>query len=157
MEITHWCKITADLVISLALGQLNSLTWDILTISDNTHHGCQGDNIIKSDQSEPEAIRLRDVTRDHITFAACEKWIWLFLNIVEQWRKTSSCSPSPLSASSQLRLNPPVLQVSKGVEGAWVTASPLTIQPLNRGWDQTKLFSSYPYFAHYLVQVRCWM
>ena len=60
MEITHWCKITADLVISLALGQLNTLTWDILTISDNTHYGCHGDNIIKSDQnqSEPEA---RDV------------------------------------------------------------------------------------------------
>ena len=59
MEITHWCKITADLVISLALGQLNTLTWDILTISDNTHYGCQCDNIIKTksdqNQSEPEA------------------------------------------------------------------------------------------------------
>lgn len=47
MEITHWCNITADLVISLALGSLNISTKDIPTISDNRHYGCLRDISLK--------------------------------------------------------------------------------------------------------------
>ena len=52
LPLTHWCKISADLVIRLALSPwMNFLwspkPWDILTISDNRHDDCLSDNIIK--------------------------------------------------------------------------------------------------------------
>ena len=118
MEITHWCKITADLVISLALGQLNTLTWDILTISDNTHYGCHGDNIIKSDQnqSEPVAIQARDMKRDYLTIPACGGLTsGDALLLVEQGHHMEFL-PVLVLLTSDLSLNPSILQASRYVK-----------------------------------------
>ena len=160
MEITHWCKITADLVISLALGQLNTLTWDILTISDNTHYGCQCDNIIKTksdqNQSEPEARYVIISPIQPVVGWQVEVLSYLLYNDII-WSFSPSCPGPP-----HLILKPPGLQVRmcKGVKNTRV-ADPFRIQPLNskcmRSDIQTKLLSSYPNFAHCLVQVRCWM
>ena len=152
MEITHWCKITADLVISLALGQLNTLTWDILTISDNTHYGCHGDkcdicdNIIKSDQnqSEPVAIQARDMKRDYLTIPACGGLIsGDTLLLVEQWHHMEFLPvlrPGPTHLRPQPQSsNPPGLQVCKGVTSKETREQILLESSLwiVSGWGQT--------------------